>query len=91
MYNDLNKKAEKDFMSGGANKLNNALSVKTQVNPAETNVNALQLQDETKRLRLLVQQRDNEIMILLNMINKNKAQAGIITLFILIIESLNAN
>ena len=33
-----------------------------------------QLAEEIKRLKLLIQQRDNEIMILLNMINKNPNQ-----------------
>jgi kinesin family protein 6/9 len=66
LFNDLARKYDKDVISGGGNKIKEALNVKNE--PADLGP----MTDELKRLKLLVQQRDNEIMILLNMINKNK-------------------
>lgn len=41
-----------------------------------SNEDTLRLSDEIRKLKLQVQHRDNEILILLNLINKHKAQTG---------------
>jgi kinesin family member 6/9 len=72
IYNNMAKKNKDNTDTAVTNKiLKDGLKMdsKPQVSDADT----LGLQDEVKRLKLLIQQRDNEIMILLNLINKNKA------------------
>ncbi|KAL4455465.1 hypothetical protein ABPG74_012617 [Tetrahymena malaccensis] len=49
---------------------------KQNQNPPKEDADSSHLQEEIKRLKLLVLQRDNEIMILLNLINKNKDNKG---------------
>jgi len=69
LYNDLLRKYEKAGSAAATNKiLKDGLGVKTEA-PSSNNT---ELHEEIKRLKLLVQQRDNEMMILLDWINKNK-------------------
>lgn len=67
-FNDLSKRYDKQSMGAAAKKvMNDGLEVndKGKFDSGAQN-------EEIKRLKLLVQQRDNEILILLNLINKPK-------------------
>jgi len=66
-FNDLSKRYDKQAISGATKKV---MSDGLDLNDKGGNFAAQN--EEIKRLKLLVQQRDNEIMILLNLINKPK-------------------
>ena len=89
MYNDLMKKFEKgggkqSFATGDQppprkpiNNFMNNESDTAHINhsqgPKGQQSDNSHYVEEIKRLKMLIQQRDNEIMILLNLINKNKS------------------
>jgi kinesin family protein 6/9 len=75
LYNDLNRRYDKSASTAGTNKiLKDGLGVKPD---PTSDLNSIGQSEEIKRLKLLIQQRDNEILILLNLINKNKAGSSL--------------
>ncbi len=68
-FNDLNKRYDKQSMGAATKKvMNDGLEVNDKGGKFDSGAQ----NEEIKRLKLLVQQRDNEILILLNLINKPK-------------------
>ena len=73
-FNDLQKRYEKQSTVFSTKKImSEGLDLSQNDNKVALNENNLALNEEIKRLKLLVQQRDNEIAILLNLIDKPKA------------------
>ena len=76
--NDLGKRYDKHAAGSATKKvLTDGLDMKGD-NKLVSNEQFSNMQEEIKRLKLLVQQRDNEIVILLNLINKQKNAGNIV-------------
>jgi kinesin family protein 6/9 len=79
LFNDMSKRFDKASSQAGTAKImKDGLGVKPDTGP---DVNSVGQSEEVKRLKLLIQQRDNEIMILLNLINKNKKDGKVFIKF----------
>jgi len=80
-FNDLQKRYDKQSSVVSTKKImNEGLQINHNEDKVALNENSMALNEEVKRLKLLVQQRDNEIAILLNLINKPKIPGILIAL-----------
>lgn len=77
LYNDLLKKYERASTGQSHDRIKESLGMDTGKGGmgSVSSEESQRLQEEIKKLKLQVQHRDNEILILLNLINKHKTQA----------------
>ena len=68
-FNDMSKRFDKQATQTSTKKI---LGEGLDVDKTKQNENVAVNNEEIKRLKLLIQQRDNEIAILLNLLNKQK-------------------
>lgn len=90
--NDLGKRYDKHAAGSATKKvLQDGLDMKGDNNKLVNSEQYSNMQDEIKRLKMLVSQRDNEIVILLNMIQKSKNAGNNESILVPVSSSAAAN